>query len=163
MRAAISVAVTRLELYRLSTGDDDTLGALYQWARGARRFLCWTLEDERRRDKVPGETRIPAGTYDLSLRNEGGQTLRYAERFGDFHRGMIHLRDVPGFEFVHIHVGNDDDDTDGCILVGDGVHQNVTEPGRLVGSTAAYKRIYPAIAARLEAGEKVTLAVIDFG
>ena len=53
------------------------------------------------------------------------------------------LQDVPNFNYVYIHVGNDDDHTDGCLLVGDGVLSNLsTENNNLNTSAQAYERIY---------------------
>ena len=76
---------------------------------------------------------------------------------------MLWLMDVPGFEYILIHCGNTDDDTAGCILVGDGVHENVTTRGYLSASVSAYTRLYPQIAAAIERGERVTIKVEDRG
>jgi hypothetical protein len=73
------------------------------------------------------------------------------------HRGMIWVRDVPGFEFILLHVGNDAEDTEGCPLVGDQVKR-----GFVGQSAAAYRRIYPPIAKALVDNGAVTLEVIDF-
>ncbi len=80
----------------------------------------FTIEDTHRDEKVYGKTCVPAGTYNVKLRNEGGMTKRYARRYKT-HQGMIWLQDVPGFEWVYVHVGNDAKASDGCILVNDGV------------------------------------------
>ncbi len=107
--------------------------------------MVYTLEDEKREVKVRGETRIPAGTYQIKLRNEGGMTKRYADKFGDMHKGMLWLQNVDNFEWVYIHIGNREDQTDGCILVGLEAANNslgIT----IQRSTDAYKLIYPAIA-----------------
>jgi hypothetical protein len=106
---------------------------------------------------VWGETRIPEGIYGLDLRTVGGFHGRYGERFGDEHKGMLWLQDVPGFEHVLIHIGNDDDDTAGCILVGD-----TSERGFIGQSTVCYQRIYPPIADAILAGDEVTLEVTDY-
>ncbi len=108
------------------------------------KFACFGLEDEYRADKVAGETRIPAGTYDVRLRTEGGHHARYQARFRDMHRGMLHLQDVPNFTWILIHCGNTDNDTDGCLLVGS---HAITEPGdmSITSSGAAYKRFYPLV------------------
>jgi hypothetical protein len=104
-----------------------------------------TLEDMIREEKVYGETAIPAGTYQLELRNEGGKTLTYAKRFPKMHKGMIWLRNVPNFTYVYIHIGNFPDDTEGCILVGEKARSR-----SLQSSTSAYKRIYPKIVKMIE-------------
>ncbi len=106
-----------------------------------------TLEDTRREVKVYGETCIPAGTYKLELRTEGGKNASYQKRFPEMHKGMIWLRNVPNFTWVYIHVGNTNEDTLGCILVGQSAGLD------FVGqSVNAYKEIYPKIVAAIEAG-----------
>jgi hypothetical protein len=140
-------AAVNLKLVRFSSGVDSTLGALYVGGK----FSCFVLEDERRDVKVPGETRIPAGTYDIRLRGWGGFHNRYMHRF-DFHEGMLELVGVPGFTDILIHCGNTDKDTAGCLLLGDGVHENVTTPGYLTGSETAYRRVYPSVALAIKNG-----------
>lgn len=130
-----------LRLVRISSGVDSTLGALYIDGK----FVCFTLEDEMREVKVPGETRIPAGTYDLRLRGWGGFHQRYLGRFAEIHEGMLELVGVPKFTDILIHCGNNDDHTAGCLLVGDGIHENVTTQGYLTASESAYRRLYPRV------------------
>jgi len=143
---------------RISSGTESTTGALY--INGV--FTCFTLEDTKRRKKVHGETRIPDGLYTLALRNEGELTKKYAERYGDMHRGMIWLRDVPGFDWIYIHTGNKRGHTEGCILVGDTLINNQIGDGLTGKSRAAYQRIYPEIARAIESGEEVTLRISNF-
>ena len=95
----------KLEVLRFSSESDSTLGLLFDVTDG-RKFLCFTLEDEARETKVMGETRIPAGTYKLKLRKEGGYHSRYVKKYGSMHKGMIHVQDVPGFEWILWHTGN---------------------------------------------------------
>ena len=116
-------------------------------------FKCYTLEDEFRSVKVFGETRIDDGRYPVELRTEGGFHQRYLDKFGDaFHKGMLWIRNVPNFKWVLIHIGNDDDDTAGCLLVGSTADK---DRGFIGASTKAYKDIYPEIADALLAGEDV--------
>lgn len=150
-----------LELLRFSSQEESTLGILNNITSGLRQFLCFTLEDEWRAVKKHGETRIPEGTYSIHLRTVGGFHKRYSERFPEFHQGMLHLQDVPGFEYILIHIGNFDDNTEGCILVGDNAKQNITAEGFVGESTDAYKRIYPPIAEAILTGEPVTIRIVD--
>ena len=151
----------QLEVLRYSSGDEATLGILFDVTRG-RRFLAYTLEDEHREVKVAGETCIPAGVYNLELRKVGGFHKRYGDRYGAMHKGMLWVRGVPGFRFILIHTGNNDDHTEGCLLIGDSAIQNITEEGSIGASRTAYKRVYPPIARRLTAGKPVTIRYTDF-
>ncbi len=147
----------KLEVIRYHTSDDYTLGMLLDVTEG-RKFLCYTLEDEYREEKVMHETRIPAGTYKITLRKVGGFHGRYEKKYGDMHKGMLWVRDVPGFEYILIHTGNTDEHTSGCLLVG-----NSSDYKGFVGSSVnAYKRVYPSIAAALESGEDVEITYTDF-
>ena len=134
-----------LDVLRWSSGLESTLGGLFVRDPN-RHFLCYTLEDEFRTVKVFGETRVPAGRYKVTLRTEGGFHDRYLKRYGaEFHKGMLWVRNVPNFQFILIHIGNDDDDTAGCLLVGDKQIQNITNEGIIESSGGAYKRVYPLI------------------
>ena len=153
----------RLEVLRFSSQEDSTNGILFDVTGGERKFLCYTLEDEYREEKVSGETRIPAGTYDIVLRTVGGFHSRYVKKYGEMHKGMLWVWDVPGFEYILIHTGNTDEHTAGCLLVGDTQQANFGSSNGMVGSSVnAYKRIYPPIAAAIESGEKVTITYTDF-
>jgi hypothetical protein len=141
-------------LNRRKSNAHETWGELY--LNGKR--ICYTLEDEKRAVKVWGETRIPAGEYEIKLRKEGGHHARYTKF--DFHKGMLHLQNVPNFKWILIHIGNNDKDTAGCILVGSVL---ISKNGRftLLRSTDAYIAIYPQIANALERGEKATITIKD--
>ncbi len=147
---------------RISSGDEATLGTLFDSTIAAQpQFLCYVLEDQFNEPKIPGETRIPPGRYEIEFRDEGGMVKRYKKRFS-WHRGMLWLQDVPGFQFIYMHVGNKDDDTDGCLLVGDGQVSNVIDRGMVTTSVAAYRRLYEKIAAELDAGEAVWITLEDY-
>ena len=118
--------------------------------------MVYTLEDEKREIKVKNETRIPAGTYQIKLRNEGGMTQRYAARFPN-HKGMLWLQNVENFEWVYIHIGNHEDQTSGCILVGTKADNSMT----IERSADAYNLIYPVIANAIESGEIVQIEIKD--
>ena len=152
----------QLEVVRFSSQKDSTLGLIFEVADGKKEFLCYTLEDEYRDKKVMHETRIPAGTYEITLRTVGGYHGRYSKRFPKLHKGMLWVRDVPNFEYILIHCGNDDDDTSGCLLLGDTQTENNVSDGFVGASTTAYKRVYPKIAKALEEGECVKITYTDF-
>lgn len=145
----------RMMLMRVRHGSDSTLGTLILNGE----FECYTLEDEVREDKVPGETAIPPGTYEIRPRAEGGMHPRYADRYGEMHIGMAHLQDVPDFRYVYIHTGNTDDHTEGCILVGtdyvkleDGNHE-------LRDSRTAYTKLYAEMREAWDQGEEVLITI----
>lgn len=143
-------------LLRINSQNDYSQGILFVTGETYTRYLCYTLEDEFREVKVFGETRIPAGRYELRLRNEGNLTKKYRARFPDIHKGMIWLQDVPNFKWIYLHCGNDDDDTNGCILVG-----SLLKPGKVLKSRSAYRRVYPIIRDNIKA-RKTYLEVIDY-
>lgn len=124
-----------ITLQRVRSEKDCTIGLL---TVGKSTFA--TLEDAQRPVKIDGITAIPAGTYELKLRNKGGMTVHYANKFPDMHEGMIWLQDVRGFSWVYIHIGNFPDDTEGCVLVAMKARKH-----SIVSSTKAYKRIYPEV------------------
>jgi hypothetical protein len=79
-------------------------------------FICDILEDEAR--EVPGmepalwkqrgKTAIPVGKYQLALEN--------SSRFG---ADTLTVTEVPGFQYIRIHGGNTQFDTEGCLLPGE--------------------------------------------
>ena len=151
----------KLKVIRFSSQKDSTSGLLFDVTDGTK-FHCYTLEDERREEKVIAETRIPAGVYSILLRKEGGFHGRYTKKYGAMHKGMLHVQDVPNFKWILIHTGNTDEHTAGCLILGDSQENNLLMKDGFIGkSTQAYKRVYPPIAEALENGEEVTIEYID--
>ena len=75
-------------------------------------LLCFTLEDvdrflETDGQKISKQTAIPRGRYRVVV-----------DMSNRFRRPMPHILNVPQFEGVRIHTGNEAEDVDGCILVG---------------------------------------------
>jgi len=128
-----------LTLYRFSESPDSTIGLLYE----GKYFNCFTLEDQYQKVKVEGETRIPEGLYKVKQRRVlSGLTKKYRAKYPWF-KWHFELQDVPGFKYVYIHIGNDDDHTDGCILIGDRLKSNkVDDVNNLGASTPAFQRLY---------------------
>jgi len=127
---------------------DCTVGRLY--IDGV--MKCYTIEDEIREVKVKGETGIPYGTYEIGT--------RFSPRFSPkFSHEMLWVKNVPNFEYILIHWGNTEKDTDGCLIVGNklGVLKGKTA---VLNSVATYKEIYAIIAKHLELGGKATIEYI---
>lgn len=147
-----------LEIIRYGFGRDSTLGRLA--VDGV--FECFTLEDQRRfGEKIKGETCIPPGRYEIILRTAGALHEKYKVRFPEIHRGMMWLQEVPDFSWIYLHIGNTDDDTKGCPLVGripvclpDGEFQ-------VLESTAAYLTLYEKVLGRLFDGERVWIHLVE--
>lgn len=115
-------------------------------------FQCFTLEDEVREIetkpcaewKIPGRTAIPRGTYQV--------TVNFSNRFK---RVMPLLLEVPCFEGIRIHPGNNSANTDGCILVG----KNWDGGDWISNSQAAYIDLMHKIQGALREGKHIYLEI----
>lgn len=94
---------TILRLDRKRITAKSTTGELFV----DNQFQCFTLEDVVRDIKIPKETAIPAGRYQV--------VLSFSNRFQKF---LPEVLNVPNYVGVRIHSGNRADDTEGCILTG---------------------------------------------
>lgn len=145
----------KINLIRTQFGDDATNGLIFI----DEVFECFSLEDQYQDKKVYGETCIPEGTYPVEFRKEGGFHNRYSAKY-DFHKGMLEIKDIPNFKWVLFHLGNTDENTAGCVLVGDTQQDlDVSKDGFIGSSGNAYKKFYPKVATALENGESVSLIV----
>lgn len=129
----------KLELIRKVFTNISTIGDLLIDGK----WFSFVLEDVvRPLDKVPGETAIPYGTYEV--------ITNWSVRFK---RVMPLLLNVLGFEGVRIHWGNTDADTEGCILLG-----YIKNPDFVGQSKAAFFDFMPILKQGLETG-KVFLTI----
>lgn len=133
---------------RIRSNNDETLSVIDV----DEVFTAFGLEDEYRAVKVAGETRIPAGRYRVALRDAGGMTERYREQFPDLHRGMLHILDVPGFEWIYFHIGNTEKHSAGCILVASRARVDAGARITIQASTEAYERFYRRVVDAAAAG-----------
>jgi hypothetical protein len=146
----------KLKLYRYGKTEESTGGALH--VNGE--FHSHTCEDGHREIKVAGETRIPNGRYEIKLRDAGAMNIGYHERF-DFHRGMLHLQDVPEFKWVYIHPLNNHKQTEGCIGVG---YTALSRGGYdIERSEAAYVDLYQLVLLALDRGERIWIDIVELG
>lgn len=153
----------RIVVDRFRSNDDATLSQIAVYNdQGALAFGCYGCEDAFHEPKIPGRTRIPAGTYRLSFRKEGSMYGRYCAdrrlRGVGQERGMLWIREIPNFEYVYFHIGNTHEDTEGCPLVGSTFDAAVMA---VWGSVAAYRKFYPIVASELEAGGNCIAEIQD--
>lgn len=132
-----------LLINRWAPRESYTIGKLYI----DNMYICDTLED-RVRDlsagpKIPGETAIPAGRYQIRL----SESSR-------FKRALPELLNVPGFTGIRIHGGNTAADTEGCILVGKN-----SEKGRLSHSQNTLKLVIDLISEGLRKGQDIWVTI----
>lgn len=140
-----------LDLDRTPSTAGTTFGQLFI----DKTVFCKTLEDEIRelpgipveQWKVPDYTCIPSGRYRITMEN--------SPRFGP---DTITVNDVPGFTAIRVHGGNDKDDTEGCIIVGDQINR---EQGTISGAQArgVLKRLKERIHAGLQDGGEIWLTI----
>lgn len=123
---------------RLTRTTESTVGELY--INGA--FECYTLEDAERASKIYGRTAIPKGRYEV--------IINWSNRFKQY---MPLLLNVPDFEGVRIHAGNDATDTLGCILVG-----RTRSPNWIGDSRAAYRSLFKKMMT-VEKKEKIHITI----
>ena len=151
----------QLILSRYSDNGDSTLGLLFQAIAQDFVLEAYTIEDEARVIKVPGETCIPAGLYEVKKRKEDTPlTKKYQDKYKwfDYH---LELQGVEGFKSIYIHVGNTEKHTDGCILVGETANLNTQTKGFIGGSALAYERIYADVSSALLNKDKVFIEIRD--
>lgn len=130
-------------LTRYSDNRDSTLGLLHKKMQtGKLLFQAYTLEDQFQEVKVRKETRVPAKIYEIVIQmQDTPKTIQYRKKYTWFQRHLM-LKDVPNFTGVYLHIGNTDEDTEACILLGDNADNNVIGPGSISNSTASFMRFY---------------------
>ena len=133
-----------LTLNRFKSDDIATIGKLY--IDGI--FQCYTLEDAFHEHKIHGKTRIPAGKYTLALRH----SPHFSPIYG---HDLIWLKDVPNYQYVLIHKGNEPKDTEGCVLVGRKYSLDMIQESKL-----AYDALYPVVAKSIKSGTPTFITVI---
>ena len=151
-----------ITLKRVAKKSSYTIGKMY--INGT--YFCDTLEDTDRglkqadslstisRVKVPSQTAIPTGTYEVTLDV-------VSPKFGSkaFYKKICNgklprLLNVPGFDGILIHVGDGPkgaDLTSGCLLVGKN-----TVIGQLTNGQNVFKELYKKL---LEDKNNITITI----
>ena len=130
-------------------------------------FYCNTLEDADRglkqtdhpdyirARKVANETAIPKGTYGVAM-NITSPKYSASSWYWSLCQGKVpRLLNVPGFEGILIHTGNNPLQTSGCLLVGKN-----TKVGQLTESKETFKKIYKLMKAAYDRGEEITIEIV---
>lgn len=148
----------KVELHRAALRKHYTIGHLY--VDGV--YVCDTIEDTDRgltQDdtiadieavKVKSETAIPKGTYRVTLKVVSPKFGK-KDYYKNFCGGKLpRLLDVPGFDGILIHRGNNQNDSAGCIIVG---YNKVV--GQVVNSQSAFEKLYKI----LEGDERIYITI----
>lgn len=147
----------KLLLKRIALRDTYTIGKLYI----DNHYFCDTLEDKVRdlnkdgdlndvgEGKVAGQTAIPYGTYKVTM---DVQSPKFSQRASyAWCKGYLpRLLNVPHFEGIMIHSGNDATHSAGCILVGEN-----TVKGQVLNSMNTLKRLYDI----LKGADDITITI----
>lgn len=148
----------KILLKRIAKKDTYTIGKLYIDGK----YVADTLEDcdrgltqdmsleEIKRIKVYGQTAIPTGTYKVDM-NTVSPKFKDRSWAKPWKGKLPRLIDVPGYEGVLIHVGNQAQDSLGCVLVG----QNKVK-GKVINSTATFGKLMSVL---LQDKDNVTITI----
>ncbi|WP_455945227.1 DUF5675 family protein [Leyella stercorea] len=152
----------KIEVKRIALKDKYTIGHMYIDGK----FVCDTLEDKVRdlnkngkfdngEVKIPNETAIPYGTYNVTMNIQSPKYSNYAKYLyvKKYNAFMPRLQNVPSFEGVLIHAGNTADHTSGCILVGENKIKGQVINSQKIWTNLMDKYFWPA---KLR-GEKITI------
>ena len=152
----------KLKVERRWKKETYTIGRLY--VDGV--MQCNTLEDRDRglkqtddvdyirMIKVPNETAIPTGTYNISMSTVSPKYSANAWYMSVCGGKVPRLLNVPGFEGILIHTGNTPLHTSGCLLVG-----RNTVKGQVTSSRDTFAALYKKMKAAFDRGEEITITI----
>jgi hypothetical protein len=130
------------------------------------------VEDECRLQKVDGETAVPYGRYELGFRQSPkfSGTFYYhdtlnklitvaeyntlADKAGWHTHDLIWILNIPNFQYVLLHWGNTDLDTDGCYIVGNKIGIVKGREG-VLESRPNYQKLYPKVYPLIRNGRSI--------
>lgn len=140
-----------LILKRSYKGDRYTIGHLYKKCdNGSLEFICDTIEDKDRGlhdgmstaaiklRKIFSKTAIPTGTYEIAMHIKSTKYSNFSKySWAREYEGYLpRLQNVKGYDGILIHVGNTENDTSGCLIVG---YNKVK--GKVINSTIAFRKL----------------------
>lgn len=152
-----------IKVRRIAKRPTYTIGKLYIDGK----YFCDTIEDKDRgltqetpidkieKIKVPSQTAIPTGTYEITM---NVISPRFSKR--SFYRQRCNggrlprLLNVPCFDGILIHIGNTAKDSSGCLLVGKN-----TQVGKVLNSTNTFLKLYSLLDTASRKGDKITITI----
>lgn len=139
----------KLRIDRFLIGEFDVLARMYINDE----FACYIYEDLNK--NINNGIIIPSGTYKVELLNEGKVHNLYSERFGDWHKGVLKVIDIPQMNIIicNHHYANNLVTGAECNIRG------IKKQNNIGGHIKAYKEIYPVIRNALMENEIVTLTI----
>jgi hypothetical protein len=108
-------------------------------------------------EKIYGESRIPCGRYELTLREEGTLHWKYKERFPEIHKGMLWMQDIPSFNWVYIHIANKASELLGCV----GISCRKINDDLVEDSQEAYLAFYGYCLCLFDLGYRIFINIMD--
>lgn len=157
--------ILELYMYRFAFKKTYTIGDIWIGQNG--RKLCDTLEDRVRdvnhngkfdngEEKVFKTTAILCGRYRVTM-NVQSPTFKKKAYYMKFCNGyMPRLLNTPFFEGVLIHRGYTENDSAGCILVGEN-----KEVGRLTNTQDRFEELYGILERANKANVPIYINIID--
>ena len=133
-----------------------------------RTFRAFSLEDDYNKEKIKGQTRIPAGFYEFILRDFETDSLHrhrvsldslpWFKANPDWHH--IQIKDVPNYGGILVHPVGDDSHTMGCL--GFGYYFDMTLTDNQQGkSKLAINDFYAIVHPLLKGGGKAFIEIKD--
>jgi hypothetical protein len=148
----------KFTLQRLYDNGHYTLGFVQNEEKS---FCSFSCEDTFRAVKIKGETRIPAGFYELKINKaDTPLTLKHRTAYGEWFKYHIQVTNVQGFEGIYIHTGKDQNWTEGCLLFGYDFNLSLPK-GNQALTLEAIKDFYDIVYPLLDSGNKVTIEIKD--
>ncbi|MDF9800771.1 hypothetical protein OKW21_006034 [Catalinimonas alkaloidigena] len=154
--AYASLSANTLTVLRYIDDGESTLGLLFL----RKKFFAYTLEDTFRKEKIAGKTRVPEGVYPLDFNKNLTPLTRQYQKSRPWFDYHLEIKNIPDFQNVYLHVGNTHKDTEGCLLIADGIDAASTSK-MITYSRKAYERFYKTIGALLKSGEEVRISIMD--
>ncbi len=127
-------------------------------------FRCDTIEDKVRdvnrngkfdngEKKIEKVTAIPFGTYEVSMRIVSPSYSK-KKAFAFTEGRMPRLLEVPEFSGVLIHTGNTEEDSAGCIIVGEN-----KVVGKVINSMQTFKKLWRILDEAHKEGRKIYITI----